>query len=339
MGSNFLRLIGTIFGLIILFGTAFYYLRDVSDTSASLINNFYLQQVQTDRGFFVDSKKNPKLEAPDLYLIQKNSLMAASTPITVNPQVLGGSGTGIVSESRKEVVEYVVQPGDTLSSIASTFNISLNTVLWANDLTKSSKIQLGQKLIILPVSGLLHLVREGDTLSEIAKRYKADVGEIALLNELSENKEIFIGDLLIIPNGEMPSSPKYYVDIPLADSYFIFPVQGTVSQTLHWYNAVDIANKCGTPILAAAGGIVQKVAYQTWPAGSFIQILHPNGVVTFYGHLSKISVGPNEKVSQGQIIGYMGKTGLATGCHLHFDVRGAKNPLSKYQVGSVITWE
>ncbi|MCK4454344.1 M23 family metallopeptidase [Candidatus Parcubacteria bacterium] len=335
MSNNFFRLIGLILSLIILFGAVFLYFGSDVNNSVSLISDKI-----SNEGFFVDSRKTPRLESPNLYLIEKNSLMASCPVMTVDPQVLGSFLAGESdSENRKEIVEYVVESGDTLSSIAEKFNISLNTVLWVNDLDKNSKIKPGQKLIILPVSGVLHLVKSGDTLSEIAEIYKAKTGEIADLNRLSENKEIFIGDLLIIPDGKMPSKKTYYTNIPLTDSYFILPTQGLVTQGIHWYNAIDVANKCGTPILAAAGGIVQRIGYKNWPAGNYVRILHPNGVVTLYGHLSKILVKQGKKVSQGQVIGYMGRTGLATGCHLHFDVRGAKNPLAKYPLGSEISWK
>ena len=339
MSNSFFKLIGLATVLIILFGGIFTYYSAKNNNFQASILNITNQQFLKDKGLFVDSKNDPKLESPDLYLIQKNSLMANCPTMTVTTQVLGSLGASTEEETRTTIIEYVVESGDTLSSIAEKFNISLETVLWANDLTETSKIQPGKKLIILPVTGVLHLVRQNDTLSQIAEKYKGKVEEIISFNELSENGDIFIGDLLIIPNGKMPAQKIVYTETPLVDSYFIMPTQGIITQGLHWYNAIDVANKCGTPILAAAGGQVQKVGYNTWPSGNYVQILHPNGVVTFYGHLSKILVKANEIISQGQVIGYMGETGLATGCHLHFDVRGAKNPLAKYPLKSIISWK
>jgi murein DD-endopeptidase MepM/ murein hydrolase activator NlpD len=113
-----------------------------------------------------------------------------------------------------------------------------------------------------------------------------------------------------------------------------------ISQGLHWHNAIDISNPCGTLIFAAAQGTVQRVAYG-WNSGygNYLTILHPNGVVTLYAHLSAISVSSGTNVSQGTIIGRIGNTGRtvgASGCHLHFEVRGAKNPFSGYGIGSRI---
>src|SRR3989344_8171532 len=105
-------------------------------------------------------------ESPDLSIIQKNSLAAVSPPIMVTPQVLGALAGGETYEwQEKEVTEYLVQPGDNLWSIAEKFNISLETILWANDLNKNSLIQIGQKLVILPVSGVSHQVQRGDNVS------------------------------------------------------------------------------------------------------------------------------------------------------------------------------
>jgi len=180
----------------------------------------------------------------------------------------------------------------------------------------------------------LHEVKSGDTLSEIAKKYQAKIEDIISFNELENENDIYIGDILIIPGGKMPSpKPTSQLLTPLAQNYFICPVAGgcRITQGLHFYNAVDFSNgRCGEPILAAAGGIVQK-ARSGWNggAGNVVTILHPNGVVTIYGHLQAIFISPGEEVSQGGIIGTMGKTGRATGCHLHFGVYGARNPFIK----------
>lgn len=244
------------------------------------------------------------------------------------------------AETRREIIEYTVEPGDSLLDIAEKFNISLETLLWANDLTKNSIIRPGQKLIILPVSGVIHYVKSGDTLSEIAKKYKGDINEIIAFNELSGEGDIYVGDILIIPNGVLPSSPKSeYSETPLAKSYFISPISSPykITKGLHWYNAVDLSNgQCGSPIYAAAQGTVQKVKFG-WNRGygNYLTILHPNGIVTTYAHLQEILVGAGEEVSQGQIIALMGGqpgtpgSGHSTGCHLHFEVHGARNPFAR----------
>lgn len=286
-------------------------------------------------------------ESPDLSIIQRNSLAAISPPLVVTPQVLGALVSGETYEFKdKQITEYIVQPGDTLWSIADQFNVSLETVLWANSLNKNSLLQIGQKLVILPTSGIIHHIKKGDTVGQIAQTYKTKIDEILAFNDLSGEGDIYIGDILIIPNGVMPP-PVIYASkiIPLANSYFICPISQPcrVTQGLHWYNAIDFSHgKCGEPIYAAAAGEVLKVKLTNSTsrsafggAGNNLTILHPNGVVTFYGHLQVALVNPGDYVSQGQMVATVGGqpgtpgAGKSTGCHLHFGVTGARNPFAK----------
>jgi murein DD-endopeptidase MepM/ murein hydrolase activator NlpD len=305
--------------------------------------SFLASVSQPTQDLFIEPAKNFIRESPDMIFIQNNSLVGVSPAATVDAQVLGsivgGLEDGEIPAARKEIIEYIVEQGDTLSSLAAKYEISLETILWANELISKSMIKLGQKLIILPVSGIVYNIKEGDTLGEIVGKYKGKVSEIIDFNGLSSEEDIFIGDILIIPNGEMPkaSNPTSYTYIPIGSSYFICPVPTCkITQGLHWYNATDFGAKCGDPIYAAAAGTVQRVSYG-WNsgAGNYVTILHFNGVVTMYGHVSKSLVVSGQTVSQGDIIALIGGkpgmagAGISTGCHVHFDVRGSRNPFAK----------
>ena len=313
-------------------------LRDFSFLTASVAAEF------SDQDLFAEPVKNISAEPSETTILQQNSLVAVIPPVVVaNPQVLG-SVVGDFEEyegERKGVTEYVVEPGDTTASIAAKFNISTNTILWANDLGAKTKLKTGQKLIILPVSGVLHHVKKGDTLGGIANTYKGKVEEIISANELSGEGDIFVGDILVIPNGKMPASPKpnyaAQPEIPIGSSYFIKPCSNCkITQGLHWYNAIDFGGNCGDPIYAAAAGTVQKIKYG-WNggAGNLITVLHPNGVTTYYTHLSSALASVGQEVSQGQIIALIGGkpgtsgAGNSTGCHVHFETRGASNPFAR----------
>lgn len=283
----------------------------------------------------------------DLVLVQKGSLQAISPPNMIFSSTFGTLGdqdTGL--GLRKEIIEYTSQSGDTVSSVAEKFDISLETLLWANNLTKKSKLKTGQTLVILPVSGVLHYVKKGETLSQIAKNYKGDLDKIVTFNELTSENDIYVGDILIIPDGVMPpvSSKQQRVasslpqnQITLPSSYFILPLASpySISQGLHWYNAVDLThpggNSCGRPVFAAAGGTVVRAKVGGWNGGSgnSISILHSDQVVTAYYHLGSVLVQPGQVVSTGEQIGTIGNTGKTTGCHLHFEVRGAVNPFAR----------
>lgn len=303
---------------------------------------------QWSGGPFVSQKDISYLESPDLCIIEGSAVRAVPVPAALTARALGALiGSDVESEAHKEIVEYIVESGDTVWSIAERFNISSEAILWANDLNKNSLLKLGKTLVIPPVSGIIHHVAQGDTIGSIAEKYKAKSGEIISFNDISSQGEIFISDILVVPGGVMPKQVAITATeyIPLAQSYFICPVSAPckITQGLHWYNAIDFSHgECGEPIYAAAEGTVLKVmitdSRSMWVfggAGNHLTILHPNGVVTFYGHLQTSLVSPGQRVSQGQIIALMGGrpgasgAGNSTGCHLHFGVNGARNPFAK----------
>ncbi len=230
---------------------------------------------------------------------------------------------------------YVIKKGDTLSDIAELFDVSINTILWANNI-KGRYIKPGQELIILPIEGLTHIIKKGDTLSSIAKKYKADEDEIISFNEILDGQALEVGSELVIPNGEMVidhvaiSDPKSYTQVR-ADTtgFFINPAPGSWrSQGMHGKNAIDFASPHGSPIVAVASGSVILSRSGGWNGGygNYIVIAHSNGTQTLYSHLSRNLVWAGSYVVQGQVIGYMGSTGKSTGTHLHFEVRGGTNP-------------
>ncbi len=308
-------------------------LKEFSFLTANCSSSISLNKV------FAEPARNFLTDSPDVVFSQENSILGYAPHAVVNPQVLGSLSS---SSQNKEIREYLIKEGDTISSLAEEFDISVETILWANDLSSSSIIKPGEELLILPTSGVLYMVKKGDTLSTIAQRYKGDVEEMVSYNSLESEEDIFVGDIILIPGGKEPKETPKISSAPIADSYFMFPCEGEISQGLHgaFGNAIDIANKCGKPVVAAAGGTVQRAGWITI-GGQRVTILHSNGVVSYYGHLSAINVVPGQKVNRGEIIGYIGNTGYTigmTGCHLHFEVRGARNFLSNYSVGSHINW-
>lgn len=266
------------------------------------------------------------------FLVENSSLYANNSPF----------GFYLPTISRHGIFTYLVKEGDTLGKIAADFGISINTIIWANNLKSSAIIKPGQELIILPISGVLHTVQKDETLSSIAKKYKADIKEIIAFNNLKENENLTIGEKLIIPNGVLDQSTSLAsasslkpmtedtTNWPEYKNYYIYPTSGGWNKgILHYYNAVDVINSCGSPIYASADGIViesKSDGRYNLGYGNLIKIQHYNATMTVYGHLSEVLVKEGEKVTQGQLIGRMGNTGNSNGCHLHFEVRGAKNP-------------
>jgi murein DD-endopeptidase MepM/ murein hydrolase activator NlpD len=257
-----------------------------------------------------------------------------------------GISTDISAKMRDKIIEYDVQSGDTVSSIADKFGISTDTVLWQNGLGEKDRIKPGETLQILPVPGISHKVTKGDTVYSIAKKYDTSPQSVvdfpfnSFVND--ETFELAIGQVLIVPDGVKPAarqtSPRIRQITPdagtvVASGSFVWPASGSISQYFAWYHkGIDIANKAVPNILAADSG---KVVIAGWPDGygygNRVVIDHGNGYRTLYGHLSRIYVTPGQTVSRGSSIGKMGSTGRSTGIHLHFEViKGGVylNPLS-----------
>ncbi|MDE3076260.1 MAG: M23 family metallopeptidase, partial [Chloroflexota bacterium] len=89
----------------------------------------------------------------------------------------------------------------------------------------------------------------------------------------------------------------------------------------HFHTGIDIAARYGSPIRAAADGMVITVAYGPWGYGNYVIVAHNPSVATLYAHLSRVAIGQGTVVKQGQVIGFEGSTGNSTGPHLHFEVR------------------
>jgi surface antigen len=107
-----------------------------------------------------------------------------------------------ILNSGSDVAVYKVKNGDTVGSIAQEFKVTIKTILWANDIDDVTKIKPGDKIFILPVSGLKHKVISSDTVAKLAKKYKADEKEIISYNSLPADGRLKIGEEIIIPGGE-----------------------------------------------------------------------------------------------------------------------------------------
>lgn len=283
----------------------------------------------------VHSDPNPSKGGGDI-IVEGNALVPENGPA-------GTELTDRFEENNGEVSVYVVSEGDTLSQIADMFDVSANTILWANDIKKADLIQPGDTLVILPISGVRHVVKEGDTLKSIADKYDGSVEEILAYNSLNEDHLISVGETIVVPGGAItapapkPSnSSRVAVSAPAPSSSssggnalgFTHPAPGTVrTQGLHGYNGVDFGGAIGTPVRAAAAGEVVVARGSGWNGGygTYIVIRHSNGTQTLYAHMNALSVASGS-VSAGQQIGTIGNSGRSTGPHLHFEVRGARNP-------------
>jgi murein DD-endopeptidase MepM/ murein hydrolase activator NlpD len=244
---------------------------------------------------------------------------------------------------RRDVEEYLVRSGDTLSSIAQNYGVDTDSIAYLNDFADTKILRPGDKIKIPPVSGIIVTVKSGDTIQTLAKKYGlpsaqpiVDWPYNSFVND--ETFSLAAGQTLVIPGGKPPAAAPVIprsVSAPTifagGTGQFVWPTGGVITQYFSWYHpADDIANNIGTPILAADSGRVVTVLYENHDYGYHVIIDHGNGYRTLYGHMSRIDVTEGQNVGRGQMIGLMGSTGRSTGPHLHFEIYrsgGRVNPL------------
>lgn len=252
--------------------------------------------------------------------------------------------TQIPDRPRLDVITYTVALGDTVFDVSQRFRVSPETILWANASLEDNPdlLRLGQKLVVLPVSGVYHQVVKGDTVTSIAKKYKVPASAVVgyAWNKLTDiNQPLTIGRMLIVPGGEKPYIAKVVSFAATAPSgarkgtgALAWPVRAQISQRF-WsrHPGIDLAAPMGTQVKAADAGYVVAAGWSPYGYGFHVVIDHGNQMQTLYGHLSKFNVKVGDSVTRGQVIGNVGSTGNSTGPHLHFEVRVRgvhRNPLS-----------
>jgi LysM repeat protein len=333
-----------------------------TETTTGNSQNMNLLQANVSSAPVFKDKKTTKDAKDEISTIEDNGNKNILSESALNPVTgpLGVTdGTEVVESSPDDISVYVVRKGDSISQIAEMFDVSVSTILSANDMKKGQKLVEGDVLFILPISGVRHTVVKGQTLRSIAKLYKIDVSDIVFYNGISEDSKLAIGDELVIPGAEMyeeggdkpapnlnssiAKDKNYYETHPIANliGYFINPVPtGRKTQGLHGpgHRGIDIGAPTGTNIYASAEGVVIATktgckVKQTRCGGGYgnlVIVQHPNGTKTLYAHMSKLNTTNGARVAKGEVIGYVGNTGRSTGPHIHFEVFNAKNPGSDW---------
>jgi murein DD-endopeptidase MepM/ murein hydrolase activator NlpD len=256
---------------------------------------------------------------------------------------------------REDIITYEVQSGDTLSGIAQSFGIPVSEIVQENEIKNKHRIAIGQQLKIrLKEQG--YIVKHGDSLKDIAEAKGVNTEDIVAYNwVLKESKyTLFPGQEIRIPTAppepahQPLSTPKSIAlkknQVTIASrseqvstkiGSFAWPVTGSISSRfgMRWgrpHNGIDIShkNKSDTPISAARSGVVTDAYFHRSGYGNLVIIDHGDGIETYYAHLSKLSVKEGQKVEEGELLGYMGRTGNSTGYHLHFEIRKGNRPLN-----------
>lgn len=257
--------------------------------------------------------------------------------------------TSVSQKPRDKIIEYTVQKGDTISTIAEKFGVSADTVRWENALTNDN-ITIGDTLKILPVTGIAHKVERGESVYSIAKKFDTEAQKIAdfPFNDFANPEKFTLVDgvILIVPDGVKPSSQPFIRrqlfiaegPVSVSSAGFTWPLRGVISQFAAWYHmAIDITSPIGSPIVAAHSGRVIAASSGAWNFGygTNLEIDNGEGVVSNYAHMSGLNVSVGDNVVAGKtLIGWVGVSGRTTGSHLHFEIKRNGvliNPLSYLQ--------
>ncbi|MDK2951758.1 MAG: hypothetical protein PWQ77_1423 [Kosmotogales bacterium] len=246
------------------------------------------------------------------------------------------------------IVEYKVLSCDTLSLIARKFDVYMETILDYNNIDDPNMIYEGQILKIPSEDGVFYTVKEGDTIGYIANMFFTTISLLLGANNLVPSSTIYAGQELFIPEEIM-----YILEYSSANSAFKWPLCGVISSKYGWrihpvtgeksfHEGLDIAAPEGSPVFSSKNGIV-TFAGENGGYGFMVEVRHSNGFYTRYGHLSHIDVTVGQMVNAGSILGRVGETGVATGPHLHFEIRcngnsATLNPLEKLPSRAVLVY-
>ncbi|MBR3898087.1 MAG: M23 family metallopeptidase [Bacilli bacterium] len=256
--------------------------------------------------------------------------------------------------------EYIVQAGDTIDSVAFNNKVSPEEILISNsDLTgKNNLLYPGQKIIISEINPQMSIVEESYVVKDIESQFTTEeknddnlvIGEERIeregvngLDRVSQKVKKINGSIVYVDlqNKVALKDPvtkvvvkgsKYIPDVGSTTSWGWPTDSGwTLSSGYVWrtspitgarelHGGLDISGTgYGSKIYATNNGRVEKAEFH-YSYGNYVVINHNNGYLTLYGHMSRIGVKAGDVVARGDVIGYVGMTGAATGPHVHYEI-------------------
>jgi murein DD-endopeptidase MepM/ murein hydrolase activator NlpD len=258
----------------------------------------------------------------------------------------------LATKKESKPLTYKVKAGDTLYGIGRIYGVNHRKLAEFNRI-KNPRLLRVDKVLNIPLTRKWIRVKEGETLESLAKTYKTSEKMLKKLNpDVAAAGSVYTGQVIAVPRPikvklpkvadgrENRSKKKMIVQASSAagSTSFQWPVWGQITSRYGWrngrmHNGIDIWNekRTNSVIRASLGGRVTKAGYSNG-YGNLVVVDHGNGWVTYYAHLSRITVGKGQTVSKGQSLGYMGQTGNATGVHLHFEVHRNGRPINPLSV-------
>ena len=307
---------------------------------------------------YIPADVAPTIDGSQLVSLLSAPIKAVGGP---NPFALIRDGldpfTIIPDRPRNQVIEYVIQRGDTVSDIAQRFGLEQNSIAWSNDRRSLWTLIPGDTLLIPPVDGVAHEAVGDDTVAEIATTYGVDDPYVIIdsdfnnLQGYTPDMQLPSGRLVFVPGGvgeEINWAPPLVqgtssgpggtrtasnlVSMPMGPGACAPQEPGpsvgwqrpvavyTITRGYSdWHQGIDLAASEGTPVMAANTGRVIFAGWSTWGYGYAVVLSH-GPFATLYGHLSAVKVGCGQIAGIGQVIGAVGTTGNSSGPHLHFEI-------------------
>lgn len=250
-----------------------------------------------------------------------------------------------------------VRKGDTVWEIAQRYGVDMNRLIALNGLEAPFILQIGQRLR-LPGSGY-YRVQRGDTLSTIAQRFNTSTRDLARTNGIAPPYMIYPDQRLRLPasagarrTASTDQQPTYRPDarqrskrqqspepvkhrtVAAKPGLFRWPVRGRVISDFGpkdgglYNDGINIAAAAGTPVQAARQGRVVYAGNELRGYGNLVLVRHDDGLVSAYAHLGDIRVTRDQTLAQGDIIGTVGKSGIAGPPQLHFEIRRGSDPVN-----------
>ena len=183
----------------------------------------------------------------------------------------------------------------------------------------------GTKLLIPSMDGIIYVVKQGDSLEKIGKQFNIAIEHLLDANDISDGS-LEIGKRLFIPGASLSRSELQRA----MGELFIYPIKGRLTSPFGYrkdpftgrksfHSGIDLAAPTGTPIKVVLDGTVSEIS-SSRIFGNYMIVTHSNGYQTLYGHLSKFKARRGQKVVQGEIIAFVGNTGMSTGPHVHLSI-------------------
>lgn len=286
------------------------------------------------------------LEVSTMENVEIKQVKASNTEIKTREELVN-----YIIKGTDEEQKYTVEKGDTYWTIAEYFNMTLDDLISANPDSDPEFIQIGDELNLVVPKPFLNVQvkrkvkQEEKTPFETEYTYvsymfndekvvdrKGEYGVSEVESVVTEQngiqvaKEVVSEEVISNPVSELVTTGTQDPPPKKGTGYFINPLPGSYissrfgSRSGGFHLGQDMAKSAGSSIKAADGG---TVTYAGWSGsyGYMVDVDHGGGFTTRYAHCSKIFVSVGEKVYQGKVIAAVGSTGVASGPHLHFEVR------------------